>query len=49
MTVDRNTKFKSEWNGTTYYFCGPGCQARFDADPEGYLAAPRRREHAHQH
>jgi uncharacterized protein len=49
MTVDRNTKFTSECNGTTYYFCGPGCQERFEADPEGYRGAPRRREHAHQH
>jgi YHS domain-containing protein/uncharacterized membrane protein YraQ (UPF0718 family) len=49
MTVDRNSKFTSEWNGTTYYFCGPGCQGRFEAHPERYLGAPLTREHAHQH
>jgi Cu+-exporting ATPase len=27
----------SEYNGTTYYFCGKGCKAKFDADPENYL------------
>jgi xanthine dehydrogenase accessory factor len=25
--------------GTTYYFCGAGCRARFEADPARYLAA----------
>src|ERR1044071_1163946 len=27
----------SEYQGTTYYFCGRGCKAKFDADPERYL------------
>ena len=49
MTVDRTTAFSTEWNGTTYYFCGPGCQARFEADPARYLEGARPREHAHQH
>jgi YHS domain-containing protein len=49
MTVDRKTAFSSEWNGKTYYFCGPGCKARFEADPERYLQGGRAREHAHQH
>jgi YHS domain-containing protein len=48
MTVSRKTAFTSEWSGTTYYFCGPGCKARFEAEPERYLGA-RPREHAHQH
>jgi Cu+-exporting ATPase len=26
--------------GTTYYFCGPRCAERFDADPAAILAAP---------
>jgi len=49
MTVSRTSAFQSEWNGKTYYFCGPGCQARFEADPERYLVATPTREHAHQH
>lgn len=23
--------------GTTYYFCAPGCKAAFEKDPEKYL------------
>ena len=49
MTVDRKTALSSEWNGTTYYFCGPGCKARFEGDPERYLQGGQAREHAHQH
>jgi len=30
---------KSEYNGTTYYFCGMGCKRSFDREPEKYLAA----------
>lgn len=28
-----------EHNGTTYYFCMPGCKTKFAADPETYLSA----------
>ena len=49
MTVDRDTAVSTEWNGKTYYFCGPGCQARFEADPERYVGGARSPEHAHQH
>jgi len=49
MSVDRTTAFTSEWKGTTYYFCGPGCKARFEADPDRYLQGGQAREHAHQH
>ena len=27
----------SEYNGTTYYFCSPGCKRSFDKDPGKYL------------
>jgi Cu+-exporting ATPase len=27
----------SEYQGTTYYFCAPGCKRQFDRDPECYL------------
>lgn len=27
----------SEYRGTTYYFCNPGCKDRFDANPEKFL------------
>lgn len=28
---------QSEHDGTTYYFCAPGCKVAFDRDPEKYL------------
>ncbi|WP_344127388.1 XdhC family protein [Luedemannella flava] len=28
----------SEYDGTTYYFCAPGCRKRFEADPQRYVA-----------
>ena len=28
----------SEYNGTTYYFCSPGCKRSFDKDPEKYAS-----------
>ena len=54
MTVDRSkTPFKSEWHGTTVYFCSAGCKERFDADPERYLdgreAAPLAHAGGHGH
>lgn len=29
---------RSEHQGTTYYFCAPGCRVAFEKDPEKYLA-----------
>jgi Cu+-exporting ATPase len=41
MTVDPATaKYRTEHAGQTFYFCAPSCQARFEADPQRYLAAP---------
>ena len=37
MDVDTATAAaKSDYNGTTYYFCAPGCKRDFDAAPEKY-------------
>ena len=39
MDVDPATaKHKLEYDGRTYYFCGPGCKKAFAADPSRYLA-----------
>ena len=27
----------SQYNGKMYYFCSPGCKAKFDADPDRFL------------
>jgi YHS domain-containing protein len=32
-----NAKHISEYNGTTYYFCGRGCKLDFEEEPETYL------------
>ncbi len=29
---------KTDYQGTTYYFCAPGCLKAFEADPETYLS-----------
>ena len=31
---------KSDYQGTTYYFCAPGCKVAFDQDPEKHLSHP---------
>lgn len=39
MTVDIETaRFKTEHDGTTYYFCAPGCQRAFEQNPSAFLA-----------
>jgi YHS domain-containing protein len=38
MTVDEKTsKFKTSYQGKTYYFCAPGCKKAFEANPQKYL------------
>jgi YHS domain-containing protein len=37
MEVDeQRAARKSEYEGRSYYFCSPGCQQRFEADPGRY-------------
>ena len=37
MTVDTETaQYKSEHQGTTYYFCAPGCKRAFDKNPDEF-------------
>jgi Cu+-exporting ATPase len=39
MEVDTETAtLTSEYEGTTYYFCGKGCKLDFDDDPAHYLS-----------
>lgn len=33
------------YEGTTYYFCAPGCRVAFEKDPDSYI---QERNHAHQ-
>ena len=50
MTVDTaTTQLKSDYKGTTYYFCGPGCKMAFDNAPENYVAQSGEHSgHAHR-
>lgn len=46
MEVDEKAaKWVSEYKGTKYFFCSPGCKASFDRDPEKYLSGGE--EHMH--
>ena len=40
MQVDGNRPpgGSHEYNGKTYYFCGPGCNRAFQKEPEAYLS-----------
>ncbi|MDA0734153.1 MAG: YHS domain-containing protein [Chloroflexi bacterium] len=39
VNTDNPSGGQSEYQGTTYYFCAPGCKRAFDQDPEKYLSA----------
>ena len=40
MTVEIATAhFRSEYGGTTYYFCAAGCKRSFDKEPQRYIQA----------
>ena len=40
---------QSEHQGTTYYFCAPGCKVAFDKEPEKYLAEEEGGAGSHDH
>jgi len=38
MQVEESTaKWTSEYQGETYYFCGPGCKHAFEQNPEEFI------------
>lgn len=38
MTVEEDVAtITSEYQGSTYYFCAPGCKREFDEHPERYV------------
>ena len=42
MTVDeKSAKFKSDYEGATYYFCSPSCKKTFDSDPNKFSQMKR--------
>ena len=40
---------QSEYEGTTYYFCAPGCKVAFDEEPRVYLSREKMASHDDQH
>ncbi len=38
MTVDASSPLRTDHDGTTYFFCNPGCLRKFQADPGRYLS-----------
>jgi len=39
MTVDTETaQYTSDYEGTTYYFCGGGCKRAFDKNPTEFTS-----------
>ena len=39
MQVDeKQAATTSEYQGSTYYFCSPGCKRAFDREPQKYAA-----------
>src|SRR5262245_39124666 len=37
MSVDERSPHHHVYDGKTYFFCHPGCRAKFAADPRRYL------------
>ncbi len=38
MDVDEKTaKWKTAYQGKTYYFCAPGCKKQFEVNPQKYI------------
>ena len=47
MDIDpKSAAGTSEYEGTTYYFCGRGCKMDFDEDPAGVLTAEAAYDHS---
>ena len=36
MVDEKKAKFKSDYNGKTFYFCAPTCKVTFDKNPAKY-------------
>jgi xanthine dehydrogenase accessory factor len=46
MDVDIGKPPGGKWDhqGTSYYFCGPGCNRAFQKEPEAYLSGDKKVE-----
>ena len=41
VDMDKPSGGTFDHDGTTYYFCGPGCQTAFKKEPEAYLSGEK--------
>ena len=41
----KKAKFKSDYIGSTFYFCAQACKEAFDEDPEKYLGGSESEMH----
>lgn len=48
VDTDNPSGGQTEYQGTTYYFCAPGCKVAFDKKPENYSSGNNEAEHYHQ-
>ncbi len=39
MVDEKKAKFKSDYNGKTYYFCAASCKTTFDKNPAKYTSS----------
>ena len=44
VTPPANKGGSFDHNGTTYYFCSPGCRTKFSQDPDGWLEKRRQKD-----
>ncbi len=44
VDVDNPLGGSFDYNGETYYFCGPGCNRAFQKEPEAYLSGEKKME-----
>jgi YHS domain-containing protein len=48
MDVDeQSAAATSEYQGTTYFFCAPGCKRQFERDPERFVGASKNFDQQH--
>ena len=39
MVDEKKAKFKSDYNGKTFFFCAASCKTTFDKDPAKFASA----------
>jgi YHS domain-containing protein len=42
MVDDKKAKFKSDYNGKTFYFCADSCKTTFDKNPAKFAVGSKK-------